>query len=120
MDGVLAKFRGEGGQWLSLAAGVAVLAACGLGFQACSSSTPDDRSYSARKACEDAVRAYLVAPATADFHHASGTGGPQGPWTMSGTVDSQNRLGATLTTSWTCSARTDGTIVRADATVAAR
>lgn len=67
-------------------------------------------AFTAQDACRNSVKSQLTSPATAHFHGESRdfTGSDSAPeFTVTGEVDSENGFGATLTTSWTCTATTD-------------
>lgn len=65
------------------------------------SSTADD-SVEAQIACENRIKDALKSPSTADFDDdVSGTG----PYTVSGTVDSENSFGAMLRSSFQCTVK---------------
>lgn len=55
----------------------------------------------ARLICEDWVTERLVSPSTAEFNDGTTTGGPVA-YTVTGSVDSQNAMGGTLRTDWSC------------------
>ena len=57
----------------------------------------------ARLICEEWVRGRLVSPSTAAFNDGATAGGPTA-YTVTGTVDSENALGGTVRTDWTCDA----------------
>src|SRR5665647_437733 len=57
----------------------------------------------ARSICEDWVTGRLVSPSTAVFNNGETTGGPNA-YKVTGTVDSENALGGTVRTDWTCDA----------------
>jgi hypothetical protein len=79
-----------------IAVGLAVAAAAvGLGLAL--GSTPEDE---AREACRTYVRDRLVAPATAQFSEERVIG--SNPTMVAGKVDSENRFGAMLRTTYTC------------------
>lgn len=56
--------------------------------------------------CQDLVEGRLKAPATAQFHAtaspADAANPESGPWTITGTVDSENSFGALLRMNWVC------------------
>lgn len=62
---------------------------------------------SAKMACEDAMRAKLKAPSTAEFSGAQ-TALADGVWTVDGHVDAQNSFGAQLRSRYTCSVMFNG------------
>lgn len=60
---------------------------------------PDD---DAVETCETAVANKLVSPASAEFSRATFRDGDDGSWTVSGYVDSMNKLGVPLRSQWQC------------------
>jgi hypothetical protein len=77
-------------------------AAVGLGLLNSSLQSNPDRGnneFAAAIACEDVVEKQLKSPASAEFSSVA-TGG--GPWTVQGTVDSQNSFGALVRTTYEC------------------
>jgi hypothetical protein len=67
-----------------------------------SSSSGD--SVEAQIACEERVKQELKSPSTAEFDDTV-TG--SGPYTVNGTVDSENSFGASLRSNFQCSVRVD-------------
>lgn len=76
---------------LVAAAGLLVLAGCGDG-------NPEG---SAIVTCEDAVKARLKAPSSADFHSGATETKP-GVWRVVGDVDAENSFGAKIRTGFVC------------------
>lgn len=81
---------------------------------ACGSDTMGN-GYGARDSCHDFVKQQLKSPSSAKFTDLTATptdsiGGPAdiGPWTFTGTVDSQNDFGAMLRADWTCQVHRSG------------
>ncbi|WP_146236789.1 hypothetical protein [Curtobacterium sp. MCBD17_030] len=61
-----------------------------------------DKLVDAKIACQDQVKSHLKSPSTAVFDtSASGTG----PFTVTGSVDSENSLGATTQSGFRCTVR---------------
>lgn len=88
-----------------------------LGLSTCAASLLSDKPTStgddpatqrmgAQSACESMVKDRLKAPATADFTGVTTTGA--GPWTTTGSVDSQNSFGAQIRSSFRCELRLEG------------
>ncbi len=72
------------------------------------SDSPPDNSYAAQAACENSIQNRLKSPSTAKFNtQISGSD----PYTVSGTVDSQNSFGATLRSSFQCTVTAGSTTV---------
>lgn len=71
-----------------------------------SSDPADDRNnpilqqIDAQRYCQDEVSARLKAPSTAEFTNVDTSG--MGPFTVTGSVDSENSFGATLRATFTC------------------
>ena len=62
-------------------------------------------------ACQRFVEQRLVSPGTAEFERASQvriSSQPGNRWIARSYVDSQNRMGATIRSNWTCDIRSDG------------
>lgn len=74
-----------------------------------SGDNPSVQAFLAKAACESVVESELVSPATAVYHHqVSGAD----PWRITGTVDSENAMGAMLRSSYSCTVeRVDGELV---------
>lgn len=54
------------------------------------------------KACQEAVRDQLKAPATAEFQDVTVSAAGAGAWRVDGAVDSENSFGAQIRTSFSC------------------
>jgi hypothetical protein len=86
-------------------------------FAMLASSDSDDDSidpiveqFDAERVCQDFVKDRLVAPATAEFESSVSGLGPE--YTVTGTVDAQNALGATVRNDFSCTVRGDGSTWR--------
>lgn len=60
------------------------------------------------KACQEAVRDQLKAPATAEFQDVTVSAAGAGAWRVDGDVDSQNSFGAQIRTSFRCDLTPNG------------
>ncbi|PZF63343.1 hypothetical protein DEI81_08015 [Curtobacterium sp. MCBD17_013] len=71
-------------------------------FSHSSDDSVSDNSFEAKSACENQVKDHLKSPSTAKFNDSvSGVG----PFTVTGTVDSENSFGAMLRSNFECSVR---------------
>lgn len=89
-----------------------VLRAVGCTALAGNSSSPSkpDNSGAAKAACEDAIGKRLKSPSTAQYQDdVDGTGNR--PFTVTGTVDSENSFGAMLRSSYQCTVTASTTTV---------
>lgn len=82
---------------------VGVPVACTAALSAGGDGEWEPTPIEARLICEEWVTERLVSPSTAEFNDGVTTGGPNA-YTVTGTVDSQNALGGTVRTGWTCDA----------------
>ena len=73
-------------------------------------ATNDDIPHIDTRGCQDAVKAALTAPATADLHDESVSKNDGFGFTVRGQVDSQNKFGATLSATYRCTVMMDGTV----------
>jgi hypothetical protein len=62
----------------------------------------------ATAACRVLVEDRLVAPSTADFSNLSASEGSGDRWTVTGSVDAENRLGTPIRMDFTCVVEYDG------------
>ena len=81
----------------------------------CDSDDSSDRA-DARVACQDAVEARLKSPSTADFSGVSTDGSKDSGITVTGHVDSQNSLGGTTRTDFSCRVTFSGDVAKATIT----
>lgn len=95
-----------------------------LAFYSCSDSgnggdSPRDTARQAEFVCEEWIREKLKAPSTAEFSGVTSTGSAASGYEVSGSVDAQNSFGATIRSTWVCSARltADGKEWRGNATL---
>ena len=85
-----------------IASPIVLFAAFGLGLLNNQAQHDPDRGnneFAAAQACEVVVERQLKAPASAEFTSVAVGGGP---WTVQGTVDSQNSFGAMIRTTYEC------------------
>jgi hypothetical protein len=70
--------------------------------------TPSGDSSGARAACRILVEDRLVAPSTADFSDLTTSEGTGDRWTVTGSVDAENRMGVPIRMDFTCVVQYDG------------
>jgi hypothetical protein len=64
--------------------------------------------FGAQDRCETYIKTLLKAPSTADFSGETATDNGDKTWNVTGNVDSENGFGASLRSTWSCTARDNG------------
>lgn len=85
--------------------GVAIVVVLVISASFGGGSSSSDNSVEAQIACENRVKDALKSPSTADFDDEV-TG--SGPYTVTGTVDSENSFGAMLRSDFRCTVKVTG------------
>lgn len=82
-----------------------VAAALAAGTGCAAGSDDGGGEYGARDVCQQFVEKRLKSPGSADFSSESATENPDGSWTVTGDVDSDNSFGASIRNSYRCTVR---------------